>query len=255
MIKPDELERIESYNNSNFPILSVYLGADNLQAPSEKFLITQFHSLLHQSLDKEQREIFQTDIERIEDFLNDYIPTSRSLIIFSSGERLWEVVNLEFYLEANISINMLPNLDPILKSEQKYSKYMVLLVDREKARMFTVEQGEIAEQSEFSSNYVPQNKQATGRDGNAGRSDIMTRHTNELLKRHIDNACKAASKFASTKDIDFLIIGGHSEIFAKVAKSLPLNLRDKLAGSFVTEINIPLNDILIKSKEIAEVVN
>lgn len=255
MIKPDELERIESYNNSNFPILSVYLGADNLQAPSEKFLITQFHSMLHQNLDKEQREIFKTDIERIEDFLNDYIPTSRSLIIFSSGEKLWEVVNLEFYLESNISIDMSPNLSPILKSQQKYSKYMVLLVDREKALMFTVEQGEIVEQSKFSGDYVPQNKQATGRDGNAGRSDIMTRHTNELLNRHINNACEAADKFARTKDIDFLIIGGHSEMFAKVAKSLPSNLQNKLVGSFVTEINIPLNDILIKSKEIAEAIN
>lgn len=254
MIKPEEIERLKLYNDSDFPILSVYLGADNLQAPSEKFLLSQFHSLLHQNLDKEQREIFQTDIERIEEFLDNYTPTSRSLVIFSFGEKLWEVFKLEFYIPANVSISMSPNLDPILKSQQKYSKYMVLLVDREKAKMFTVEQGEIADQAEVDGDYVPQNKATTGRDGNAGRSDIMSRHTNEMLNRHIDNACKTADKFAKSQNIDFLIIGGHKEMFAKIAEALPPELKNKLAGSFVTELNIPLNDILIESKQIAKTI-
>lgn len=251
MITSDKVKEIEAYNDSDFPILSVYLGADSLQAPSGKFLLTQFHSLLHQSLNNEQREIFKNDIERIEEYLKDYIPTDRSLVIFCAGQNLWEIVNLEFALPVNISASSSPNIQPILKAKQEYSKYLVLLVDREKARMFTVEQGEIIEQSDFIGGYVPQEKKATGRDGNAGRSDIMSRHASVMLDRHIELACKAASEFAKSKKINFLIIGGHSEILAKVAEALPFDLKNKLAGSFEIEINLPLNDILKESKKIA----
>jgi hypothetical protein len=51
-----------------------------------------------------------------------------------------------------------------------------------------------------------------------------------------------------------VIIGGHSEMFKRVAASLPAELRSKVVDSFVTEINIPLNEILMESKKIAATV-
>lgn len=254
MISPNKISEFESYNNSKFPILSVYLGADSLQAPSDKLLLSQFHSLLHQNLTDDQRNIFESDITRINQFLDEYIPSARSLIIFSSGDNLWEVVELEFSMPTSLSVNTSPDIEPIHKALNNYSKYLVLLVDREKARMFTVEQGEISEQSNFIGDYVPPKKKMTGRDGAAGRSDMISRHTDELLDRHIDLAVKAADEFARSKDINFLILGGHKEMFARVASALPTDLQNKLAGSFVTEINIPINDILIESKKIAALV-
>jgi hypothetical protein len=251
VIRPDKIKEIESYNNSDFLILSVYLGADSLQSPSEKFLLTQFHSLLHRYLNDDQHNIFEKNIRRIEEYLSDYIPSARSLVIFSGGEDLWEVVNLEFSLNPTISVSSSPNIDPILRARQKYSKYMVLLIDREKARMLTVEQGEIVEHSDFIGSYVPQNRKLTGREDTAGKNDIISRHNNEMLERHIEQACKAADEFARAKDINFLIIGGHAEMFAKVAEILPTDLKNKLAGSFITDVNLPLNEILIESKKVA----
>lgn len=251
MIKSDEMKRIESFNNSEFPILSVYLGMDSLQAPSDKFLTTQFHSLLHQCLGSDQRNIFENDIKRIEEYLNDYVPKARSLVIFSAGKNMWEVAEFEFSIPAKISVGTSPALDSITKSQLEYSKYMVLLVDREKARMFTVEQGEVVEQSEFHGDYVPQRKKMTGRDGAAGRSDIISRHTDELFDRHIDLSCKEAAKFAKSQDISFLLIGGRNEILSRIAESLPYELKNKLSGSFEINTNLPLNDILIESKKIA----
>lgn len=254
MIEPNTLKELESYNNPSFPILTVYLGADNLQAPSRELLLTQFHSLLHKNISSDQRVTFEKDIERIEEYLNSYIPSARSLVFFSAGENLWRVASLEFSLPINISVGSSPNITPIIQSQQKYSRFLVLLVDREKARMFTVEQGEILDHSDVIGGYVPQYKKATGRDGNAGRGDIMNRHTDMLLRQHIDLIIQAVDKFVKASDISFLIIGGHAEMFKKVAAALPTDLRAKLAGSFVSELNIPINDILLESKKIAAIV-
>ena len=251
MIKPDKIKELESYKNSLFPILSAYLGSDNLQAPSKDILLPQFHSLLHQNLTKQQREMFKVDIDRIEDYLNNYKPSARSLIFFSAGEKLWEVVNLHYSISPNLIIDSSPDITPIIKTQNKYSRYLVLLVDREKARMFIVEQGEILEHKDFVNGFVPQRKKKTGH--NNTDSLIMLRRTENYLDQHIDRISSEVAKFAQSKDIKFLIIGGHQQLFNRIIASLPVDLQSMVVGTFISELNIPLNDILIESKKIAAI--
>lgn len=254
MIKLSIIKKLKTYKNSSYQILSVFLGADSAQSPTGVLLTKQFHSLLHKHLNKDLREAFKSDIVRIEEYLSKYKPLARSLIFFSAGEHLWEVVELEFSVQTNMSVSQSPNIDPILQSLQEYTKYLVVLVDREKARMFTVEQGEISDHSEFIGGYVPQKIKSTGRESSGGDGDIISRHNKVLLQRHIDLSVQAVTEFTKNNDIHFVIIGGHTEMFKKVAKSLPSSLQTKIAGNFVTEINIPLNEILLKSKKIASMV-
>lgn len=251
MIQPDTIKKLNGFNSSSFQILSVYLGTDSTQAPSGEVLLTQFHSLIHSDLSNDQRTEFKSDIERIEKHLNNYVPSARTLVFFSAGDKLWEVVGLEFSLHTGLVVTNSPDMNPLTDALQKYSKYLVLLVDREKARMFSVEQGEIIDRSQFIRGYVPPKIKSTGRDNLLNQSDTNFRHNELLLKRHIQYASDAVVKFTSADDINFIIIGGHAEMFKKVADSLPANLKSKVVAGFVTEINIPLNDILIQSKKIA----
>src|SRR5665213_1375968 len=127
MIKPNLIEKLKTYDGSSFQILSVYLGADSVQSPSGEFLLKQFHSLLHHHLNKDLRETFKSDITRIEKYLAEYIPSARSLIFFSAGKQLWETAELEFYVSQSLSVGTSPNVDPLIQSLQKYSKYLVVL--------------------------------------------------------------------------------------------------------------------------------
>jgi len=255
MIQPGTIQKLKGLNNSLFPILSIYLGTDTIQAPSAEILLTQLHSLIHQHMDSEQRTTFKNDIKSIEKYLGNYRPSFRSIVFFSAGKNLWEVANLEFSMPASLSIDNSPNIKPLINSLQTHSKYLVLLVDREKARMFTVDQGEIADRTQFIEGYVPPRVKATGRDNILNQSDTNFRRNENLLKQHIDIAAKAVAKFVNANDINFVIIGGHAEMFKKVADSLPANLRSKVVAGFITEINIPLNDILRESKKIAATIN
>lgn len=251
MIDQKVIKKLETFGNTSGQVLSVYLGSDSVQAPSSETLTTQLHSLIHQHVSKEDRVTFKRDITRIEEFLEQYTPSARSVVFFSAGNDLWEVVELEFSLPLSIVVADSPNLAPITEALEKYSKYLVLLVDREKARMFTVEQGELVDQSEFIGGYVPQKVASTGKGGDAGMTDIRFRHNEKQLKQHVDLATKAVVSFTKNDVIDFILIGGHKEMFKKVIDSFPKDLQKKVTGTFVSELNIPLNNILQASKKIA----
>jgi hypothetical protein len=254
MITLETIKTLKAYNDSEHEVLSVYLGEDSLRSPSAEFLLSQFHSLLHTYFDKDLRRQYDSDIKRISEFLSDYIPKARSLVFFTAGEQLWQVVELEFTLPSSLAISASPNIKPIVEALPRYSKYLVLLVDREKVRMFTVEQGELVNHSDYVGGYVPQHTKTTGRQP-IGGDDAIFRHNETLLKRHIALVARAVVEFTKAQDVHFVIIGGHSEIFKKVAASLPISIRSKIVNSFVTEINIPLNEILLESKKIAAIVN
>jgi peptide subunit release factor 1 (eRF1) len=254
MITPSTINSLKSYERSNFQIMTVYLSDAGMRAPSGEYLLSQFHSLVHRYLDKAMRIEFAEDIDRIQKSLREHTPKARSLVIFSAGDKLWRVVSLEFALPASLTISTSPHLDPLLQALPQYSRYLVLLVDREKARMFTVEQGEMINHAEYIGDNVPQKTKSTGRDFAVGGSDASFRYNEVLLQRHIDKAAQAVAKFTRSQTVHFVIIGGHSEMFKRVAASLPPGLRSKVLNNFVTEINIPLNDIMIESKKIAATV-
>jgi peptide subunit release factor 1 (eRF1) len=251
MIEPNTIEKLKKYNDSPFQILSVYVGTDEVQSPSSEFLKTQFHSLLHQHMTKDLRTVFQSDIERIQAYLDGYIPLYRSLAFFAAGPKLWEVIGLEFSLPATLSTNNSPSLEPLLRSLHKYTTYLVVLIDREKARIFTVGQGEIIDHIDVTGDYVPPRVKATGGDSVGGAGDIKSRHNEMLLKHHIDQAVKEIFKFTRRTTVQFVIIGGHKEMLKRIRDSLPNELRTKVVGTFVTEVDLPLNELLLQSKEIA----
>ena len=134
---------------------------------------------------------------------------------------------------------------------QDNSRYMVLLADRKKAIIFTFVNGQIEDHDTLSVDDVPQNVRANERDF-FGRSDIIFRHIEDHLHRHLKLVAKMATEFARGKHINFILIGGHLEMFEKIKKHLPKNLQDKVIGEFVAELNIPLDKILAIAKVAAD---
>lgn len=120
--------------------------------------------------------------------------------------------------------------------------YLVILADREKAIFFTVTENKIKDKKEIFNNSVPQNVKAKKIDW--GRDDKIFRHIEQHLHYHLQSVAKAALEFAKGKKIDLVILGGHEEMIPKVKSHLLYPLNKMVKGDFVTELNIPLNDVL-----------
>lgn len=236
-------------------ILSVCLSTNGKQVPYSSYFSTQLHSLVHQNLSEEQRREWQVDLERIENYLHGFLDRSnvRSLVFLTSGKKFWQVMDFEFSLPPSCRILSKSYLKPFEEIVDKYQKYLVLLVDRKKARLFTVHLGKIEEHKDIFGADVPQNVKAKKID--YGREDKIFRHIEIHLHRHLQNIALVAKNFAKGKNIHFIIIGGHAEIIPKMKKHLRYPLKQKVLGQFVTELNIPLNEVFLHSKKVATEIN
>ena len=249
--KPAIVE-LEKFQNSIFPILTVYLSSVAKAAPSAKLLLSGFHSLISHSLSAEEQKLFKKDLSRIEVYLREIYDKrgKRTVVFFSAGKKLWEILDFEFYLPPLCLVSYSPYIGPVTEALQAYKKYLVLLVDREKARLFTVHLGKIGEQKEIFDGEVPQNVKHG--DDTWDAQDKIFRHIEDHLSCHLKRIAGAAEEFVKNNEISFVIIGGHREMFPKIKKHLPYPLNKMVIGEFVTELNIPLNEILKKSKLVAE---
>ncbi|MBI2599908.1 hypothetical protein HYW43_03245, partial [Candidatus Daviesbacteria bacterium] len=90
---------------------------------------------------------------------------------------------------------------------------------------------------------------------NWGRYDKIPRHIEDHLDKHLKQISQTAYDFAIDKNIHFIILGGNQEIIPKIRKHLHYPLNKMVLGEFVTQLNIPLNEVLIHSKKIATKIN
>lgn len=244
------IQNLEWLRSSSFPILSLYLGYAGKQTPASSMMIAQFHSLTNQSLSDQEKKLFKKDLDRIELYLREIYDKrgKRSLAFFSAGKNLWEEFEFEFYLAPLVLVTYSPYIKPIIDATDKYKKYMVILVDREKARLFTVYLGQIEDHLEIKGLDVPQ-RVKHGDDTWDAQNKIF-RHIEDHLNRHLKMIAQKVSDFANDKNISFILLGGHKELLPKMKKRLPYPYNKMVLGEFVTELNIPLNEVLLHSKKV-----
>ena len=209
------------------------------------------HSLTHQELSAEEQNGWKSDLLKIEEYILQSFDRAdkRSLVFFSAGPNLWEVLAWEFPLPSRLVVLNHPYLGPLKKALVLHGRYMVLVVDREKARMFTVCLGKTEEKREIMLDMVPQKVKAKKID--YGRDDKIPRHIEAHLHEHLKRVAKETHEFAKGKKISFLLLGGHKELLPKIRKRLLYPQNKMVLGEFVTELNVPLNEILKHSKQLA----
>ena len=246
------VRNLEKFQNSRFPILTIYLSSASKEAPSAKLLLSQFHSLVHNNLSREEQKQFRKDLDRIEHYLRESYDKrrKRTVVFFTSGKKLWKTFDFEFYLPPFCLVSYSPYIGSITEALQIYKAYLVLLVDREKARMFTVHFGKIEEQKEIFNGKVPQNVKHG--DNTWDSQDKIFRHIEDHLSRHLKLIANAAESFVKNNNVSFILLGGHKEMFPKIKRHLLYPLNKMVAGEFVTELNISLNEVLKLSKKMAE---
>lgn len=128
--------------------------------------------------------------------------------------------------------------------------YMVLLVDRQKAKMFTLIDGSVERVEEIKDGHVPQ-KVKHGDDTWDAQNKIF-RHIEDHLHRHLTLVSQKAAIFAKENHIAVIIIGSHKPLFSKIEKHLPYPLSQKVKGTFVTELKAPFNEVLKRAKRLID---
>lgn len=243
----DTIQKLQNYQQSPAPILSVYLTVSN----KKQTVVKRFQSLLKQSLPEYQEATLRQNIEYIRAYLEQFSSYDkyRGIALFSGGDNLWEVVTTDFKLPDRITLSHSPDLGPLLHELDTYKRYLVILADRERTRLYTLYLGAIEDKADFRKDDVHQKVKAQGTPELEKRFD---RHIRDELQKHFDFVADKVKAFVEQKPLAGVVVGGHHTTLHDLENHLPKPIRQKIIGTFTADTDLDDNTLIAKSKEIIE---
>lgn len=252
MFTREDLTRINNIGGEGNLYTSVYLNVNPATNPKGEYFVT-FRNLVKPELDKlgsAEQKLVKEDIKKIEAYIKSgKTEFKKSLTIISSLPLdIWEVYHLSVPLKNNVVIDKTPYLKPLAGMLEQYHSYAVALVDREHARLFRIQIGEIAEYTELFTPDVPRKHKKGGwygRDENRFR-----RHIDVHVHFHLRDVVKHLEEILKIGEVNHLILGGSEESILLFNKLLSQPIAAKIAGTFTADMHAGNDEILEKSMNI-----
>lgn len=240
MISDDRIRTLAAYRGSPV-VTSCYLDVDGRRLPRHVDYEVQLEHLVRQAreraagLGSAASRSVESDLERISAWVRAGFDRSRvrGLAFFAcSADGFLEVVEAPLPVRNEIVLDQSPHVRQLEALAQKYERFAVVLVDRQRTRLFRFELGELTEHTELF-DAVPRRHDQGGRSA----SNIQ-RHTDELAHKHLKHAAEVTFEEVQQNAIDHLILGGTHEVVTEFEALLHSYLRDRvvarLAGVMVT---------------------
>lgn len=148
-----------------------------------------------------------------------------------------------------------PNIssfNPDLKSvftELEEGHYLVIVADKKKAYLFLFNKGELEESKTIMDTGV--RKKTRINSGELyGRNTKLSHHIVTQLHQHLQLIIQEAMMLINGKHINGVFLGGHQPLFHTIVNELPTDLQKKVRGEFITELNIPQDELIKHCKHV-----
>ncbi len=258
----DELNELDRFKGNGSKVISFYLNIDGALFPRrqdlEPDLTAQLRSveksfLKNDNIKTEEKRSMAADLEKIDQYVRFELDREdkRGLVIFASIDQgLWKVVTLPVRVPSLVAVDTMPQVATLTSVIGQYDHYCTVVVDRRKARIFSVYMGEIEELSGVFEDNVPD--QVKGGDWAALRQNKIAHHIEDHLVRHLKNVSKKTLAYYKARKFDHLLIGGSKEVIPKFKEMLQPYLKNRVGGEFVADPDGPINVVLKKSIECEE---
>jgi peptide subunit release factor 1 (eRF1) len=243
------LDKLHAYTPSSHHIFTLYL--ENLSHENGEALAQVVRKLIRTSLPKDAQRTCAKEIALVLAYhTTDYDSQHHlSHVALFAGPSFWEIIHHTFSIENTCYISHAPEtalLDDVLRQN---GRYLFVVADREKANIFTFYKGKLEKYHKVFDPSVPQTVKA-----NKGeyfvRNDIILRHIQDHLRRHFEKIVQEIPLVLKQNSVAGVFVGGHTSLFHALKKSLPKELKEKLAGQFVTELNIPQKQLIIHAEQL-----
>lgn len=241
-ITEDSIRALAGFEGTS-PVTSCYLDLDLRRYPATGDYEQELDAMVRSAHSRANgTESVQMDLERIVQHVSAGIDRSRTrgiAMFSSSSEDLWQVVELPVRVVNRIVIGPSPAVQQLESVVQTYDRIGVLMADRQVARVFVFELGEMIERSELFDE-LPRDYDSRGHSERGGPDN----HVEELVHQHLRHA--AAVGFHMYQELGFahLLVGGAPDVAAELESHLHPYLRQRLAGRVDVRVDARLEDIL-----------
>jgi len=238
VIDEDRIRALAGHRASTV-VTSCYLDVDGRRHPRHADYETQLDHLVRRGRERaagfgpEAARSVAADLDRIAAWVRDGFDRSRvrGLAFFAcSADGFFEVVESPLPVRNGVAVNHTPHVRPLESVLQAYERFAVVLVDRQRARLFRFEFGELTEHTEVF-DAVP--RAAAGETGGhpaqGSRGAAVQRHTDEVAHRHLKHAADVTFNELRERPVDHLILGGPHGVVVEFEGLLHPWMRERVA--------------------------
>jgi rubrerythrin len=245
MFSEKDLQELLDYSSEG-PVLSVYLNTDPTEVQTEAAKI-QLRNLL-------KTVTLAEDVQVVEHFINyEYDWAGKGLAIFSDQ-------NIDFFrtyqfglaVPNKVFISNRPTISPLVRLVDTFMGWSVVLVDKQGARVFTFNLGELVEKAGVLGDDVKQTKRGGGNamHGRMGGSDPSGKIEN-IIERNVKEVIDYATEIFKVHHIRRIMIGGTDENIARFKEELPKSWQSLVVGDFSMSMNASHLEVLEEATRVA----
>ncbi|RLC56292.1 MAG: hypothetical protein DRI30_06095 [Chloroflexi bacterium] len=174
--------------------------------------------------------VIEREHDRVLDFLKDYAPRGRGVIIYASTpDDIWEVYPLDVMVPSQVSVGSSPNTALLAQVMEEYPRMAVLMLDGGDARIYSAEQGSDSE-SDRESTELP-NRHAQGGWAQAR----YERHVEFHHAMHLKSVAEKLEGMYHERPFDRLVIVGAERAAKEFEALLPEDIRRRLIGNLTAD--------------------
>ncbi|MBK5224338.1 MAG: hypothetical protein JJE52_15975 [Acidimicrobiia bacterium] len=242
MITDQVVRELAEFDGDGSPVTTCYLNVDGRQNLRPVDVERELERLVRRAAPVAADEpSVSADLQRITAHVRDGIDRKgvRGLAMFSCAPReFWKVISLPLPVHSRISVGHAPSVGPLESLVEELRPIGVMLVDRQRARLFVYEMGALTERSELVGelprDYDIRDQSSRGEP---------TAHVDELILQHLRSAAKAAFDLFHEREVGHIAIGGAPEALAQVEELLHPYLKERLVGRLRVPAAAPIDEV------------
>ncbi len=242
MFTRKELEDLVNSDLKGHKVLSLYLTTELTQHLKEE------RRLALRKLLGSLGEDAQPDAERVLSFFDrEFDWQAQGIALFSSvAADYWRVIRLAVPVMDFAAWEDKPNVRVLADLLEEHPGTIVALVDRDHARFFVIQMGEI---DEFSRELPP----TPGRQKGAGLSAARWQRRGDTLGLlNLKQSARLASDLCRRSGISNLILAGTEDVLAQFRTLLPKALQKQVVGELAMDMHAPAKTVFGHARDIVQ---
>ena len=252
MLTPEAIDQLAELDGKNARVLSVYLDLDASSQVRRAYRIAFKDAVRDVRALQEAAALpqFSDEVARVQTFLEMEPPRGKGLVVFSCAPAgLWRAEFLAVRVPNHVVFEPKPDLAPLLRVVDEYERYGVALVDKRRARLFTVFLGEIEESDEL------RDRDPIGRHDQGGLSQAKyQRHHEWHVYQHLKRVAERLADLHRRRRFDRLILAGPEEATSELHRVLPRPLARHVAAVVPATLDAGLQDIFERTLSVERMV-
>jgi peptide chain release factor subunit 1 len=251
MIRHRDVDQLQQLSQAPGKTLTLYLDVDQTNSANRKRQYeTRLKDMFRQlRAEHAEDEELAATADEVEDIVKRIDPTGKTLVLARHrGLGMTFRKGVKVGLQSGAFWGTGAYMRPLLEALDEHERFGVVLVDRKRARLFTVVMGDIEEHKDLIAE-LPPRPDSPSQDRLLSQSR-MERHHDETVTGHLKNVAAEMGRILDQLEVDRLIIGGSVAAASELARILPKRLRGRLVEVMAIPLTATKEEILQRAQEV-----